>query len=46
MERTFSKEDTNIVKGIAILIIACHHIFWNELFVVDWGGEKSSVYFL
>lgn len=30
---SFTKKDTNKLKGIAILVIVCHHVFWNSFFV-------------
>lgn len=42
MKRTFTKENTNIVKGIAILLIVCHNVFWNYFF--SDGGKRVFLF--
>lgn len=32
-DNNFSLQETQILKGIAIVIIAVHHVFWNSFFV-------------
>lgn len=40
MNHTFNKDHTNIVKGLAIMIIVCHHVFWNALIIKGDGSTK------
>ena len=35
MDNTFNRDSTNIVKGMAILLIVVHHVFWNSFFAQD-----------
>lgn len=42
MKHTFTKENTNIVKGIAILLIVCHHVFWDYFFS-DGRAQKFFI---
>ena len=43
MEKTFSKEHTNIAKGFAIILMLMYHLFENEESVIEMGVNYAPL---
>lgn len=43
MEKTFSKEHTNIAKGFAIILMLMYHLFENEKSVIEMGVNYAPL---
>ena len=40
MERQFDKQKTNVAKGVAVLILLVHHIFYNYARGLEFPNMK------